>query len=502
LALVSCIMPTANRRRFVPEAIRLFLRQDYKEKELLILDDGDDLIGDLVPAAPSIRYMRCAQRLSIGAKRNLACAAAYGDIIAHWDDDDWYAPWRLTRQVNEMIHHGADLCGLDRVFFFDPAARQAWEYVYPVDRSPWLYGATLCYRKQLWKQRHFQNIAVGEDTLFIANRVGACVRGMPEVGMFVGLIHGANSSPKRPLPPLWRSLAVERIESAVGDDWCAMGQQRAGPPAAAIAAALPLVSCIMPTRNRAAWVPQSIHCFQRQDYPHRELIIIDDGVDDLDAILPADRRIRHIRVQGPVSIGEKRNRACEAASGTIIAQWDDDDWYAPGRLSAQVAPLLAGVAEISALRDTLFLDLERWQFWKCSTENYSRLFVESVAGGTLVFQRKIFGALRYPDLSLAEDAIFLQSALRSGMRLQPLDGRELFVYVRHANNSWHFACGKAFGTRGWQRVSEPAAIADEQEFYVRISERVTQSALSVALGARDASISFRSAMRIRRSSKS
>ena len=27
--LVSCIMPTANRRRFVPEAIRLFLAQDY-----------------------------------------------------------------------------------------------------------------------------------------------------------------------------------------------------------------------------------------------------------------------------------------------------------------------------------------------------------------------------------------------------------------------------------------------------------------------------------------
>jgi hypothetical protein len=31
LPLVSCIMPTANRRRFVPEAIRLFLPQDYSE---------------------------------------------------------------------------------------------------------------------------------------------------------------------------------------------------------------------------------------------------------------------------------------------------------------------------------------------------------------------------------------------------------------------------------------------------------------------------------------
>ena len=43
--LVSCIMPTASRRRFVPLAIRYFLSQDYPNKELLILDDGDDSVA-------------------------------------------------------------------------------------------------------------------------------------------------------------------------------------------------------------------------------------------------------------------------------------------------------------------------------------------------------------------------------------------------------------------------------------------------------------------------
>ena len=38
--LVSCIMPTYNRREFVPLAIRYFLRQDYANKELIIIDDG------------------------------------------------------------------------------------------------------------------------------------------------------------------------------------------------------------------------------------------------------------------------------------------------------------------------------------------------------------------------------------------------------------------------------------------------------------------------------
>lgn len=43
-------MPTANRRRFVPAAIRMFLAQDYEDKELLIVDDGSDTVSDLVIA--------------------------------------------------------------------------------------------------------------------------------------------------------------------------------------------------------------------------------------------------------------------------------------------------------------------------------------------------------------------------------------------------------------------------------------------------------------------
>src|SRR6266851_2559581 len=131
LPLVSCIMPTANRRRFVPEALRLFLLQDYSEKELVVLDDGEDNIADLVPDHPQIRYLRLDRRHSLGSKRNFACAAAKGTIIAHWDDDDWYAPWRLSRQVAEIVRGDADLCGLARMLFFDPDGQRAWEYAYP-----------------------------------------------------------------------------------------------------------------------------------------------------------------------------------------------------------------------------------------------------------------------------------------------------------------------------------------------------------------------------------
>src|SRR6185369_6577100 len=71
--LVTCIMPTHNRRSFIPQAIRCFLRQDYSQLELLVVDDGTEAVEDLVPVSDRIRYLRFNQKLTIGAKRNLAC---------------------------------------------------------------------------------------------------------------------------------------------------------------------------------------------------------------------------------------------------------------------------------------------------------------------------------------------------------------------------------------------------------------------------------------------
>src|SRR5206468_546556 len=84
----------------------------------------------------------------------------------------------------------------------------------------------------------------------------------------------------------------------------------------------PLVSCVMPTRRRADFVMQSIRYFQRQDYPERELLILDDAdSEDLTGRIPADPRVRYLRLPPGQTIGAKRNQGCELARGSLIAQW-------------------------------------------------------------------------------------------------------------------------------------------------------------------------------------
>jgi len=229
----------------------------------------------------------------------------------------------------------------------------------------------------------------------------------------------------------------------------------------------PLVTCVMATRNRRDFVLQSIHYFSRQNYAARELLILDDDNQDLSLEIGCDPRIRYFRLPSGMSIGAKRNRGCELARGSIIAQWDDDDWYAENRLNVQVEPIVAGRADISALNSEVFLQLSDWKFWRCSPELHRRMFFGDVHGGTLVFRRSLYeqGA-RYPHRSLAEDAFFLQQALRRGARLEKLSGTDLFVYLRHDASSWRFACGEFIDRGGWQPIEEPVCLGEDREFYL------------------------------------
>lgn len=217
--LVTCIMPTADRRGEAPRAIRQFLEQDYAERELLILDDGRDAIADLVPPDPRIHYVRLEEKLRLGAKRNHACRLARGELIAHWDDDDWMAPWRLRYQVDALLASGADVCGLDRLHFYAPESGEAWEYVYPCGEQPWLAGGTMCYRKALWERNPFPDLEVGEDNAFLWSGAPKKMLALDHRGFYVAMVHPGNTSPKVIEPERWHpqpAEAVRRIMAQAG----------------------------------------------------------------------------------------------------------------------------------------------------------------------------------------------------------------------------------------------------------------------------------------------
>ena len=211
-------MPTADRRSFVPGAIGYFLAQDYPEKELVIVDDGADSVADLVPDDPRLRYFRNERRQPVGAKRNFACRAARGEVLVHWDDDDWSAPWRLRYQIEQLQAAGADICGLNRVWFYARDEKRAWEYVYPARQKPWVYGASLCYTREFWQRHPFPEIRLGEDTRFVWADAKAQVHALTDSRFLVALIHGKNTSRKRTADSRYQPRDIAEIERLLGEN--------------------------------------------------------------------------------------------------------------------------------------------------------------------------------------------------------------------------------------------------------------------------------------------
>jgi glycosyltransferase involved in cell wall biosynthesis len=90
---------------------------------------------------------------------------------------------------------------------------------------------------------------------------------------------------------------------------------------------LPLISVVVPTRNRAALLERLLGSFCWLDYPSWELIVVDDGSIDRTpstvAAFAGDLPIRYI-YQPWSKMGSARNRGVAIARGEIVAFTDDD----------------------------------------------------------------------------------------------------------------------------------------------------------------------------------
>lgn len=483
--LITCIMPTHNRRLYVPKAIEYFLRQDYTNSELLIIDDGEDCVRDIIPSHQRIRYIYLGAKLSLGEKRNLACDEARGEIILHWDDDDWSAAHRIRSQVEVLQGCGVDICGMSEMIFFQPAQQRAWRYRYPRQNNiQLLAGGSLCYTKRFWSTNRFLALDVGEDTQFIWNDYPKKLVSLSDLTLYVAITHNTNTNQRRTETKRWKPCSRNKVHRIMGPDIAFYNEPGSKETACqspttimpahtkpAISssrqARQPRVSCIMPTRNRGHFVRQSIEYFNRQDYPLKELLIADDGNSDLSELTVNHHHIRYIRLTKPTSVGEKHNIAVQHASGELIAHWDDNDWYAPDRLSYQVAELLRNHVDICGLESGLFFDVIKQQFWRCSAMLQSKMFYAGINGRSLLYRRKIWERrAKYPDISLGEDAQFLKQALAQNASLQKLANDNKLINIRHNDNTWQFVCGRYLHPEAWQAISRKIeALATDEPFY-------------------------------------
>lgn len=429
-------MPTRDRLDYVLQSIRYFLRQDYPEKELIIVDDSTTDISPVIPDDPRIRVLHSSRPMSIGTKRNWACQAARGLIIAQWDDDDYYGPGRLTHQVAPLLAGQANLSGLVTDLILDLPRWQFWRLSPALHKRMFLgdiHGGTLVYWLSLWqKAGPYPDRSLAEDAYFLSKalRQGTRLARLENQGQFIYVRHATNSwtfQCGRFLDPAGWQRAPE--PQLAPEDQAFYLAYHASPPDLLHEDALPLVSAIMPTANRRPFVGRAIEYFHRQDYPNKELIIVDDGTDPIEDIVPDDENISYLHLPPRRSVGAKRNLACERARGEVIVHWDDDDWHAPHRIRYQTENLLKTQRDVCGINTVLFYDQMKGQAWEYVYSDKQRFWL---SGSTLCYRKAFWSKHRFPEIDVGEDARFIWSGSRNQMTVLP--DSTFHVSVIHGHN--------------------------------------------------------------------
>lgn len=98
--LVSVIMPLHDGERYLAEAVESVLAQTHEPLELIVIDDGSTDGGARIARdyGTALRYEYQANA-GQSAARNRGVALARGALLAFLDDDDYWSPDKLARQV-------------------------------------------------------------------------------------------------------------------------------------------------------------------------------------------------------------------------------------------------------------------------------------------------------------------------------------------------------------------------------------------------------------------
>ena len=114
MPLVSVVMPSYNKKRFVEETIHSVAGQTYPNWELIIVDDCStdgtyECLQRLAAADSRIRLYRNEENLGAAKTRNRCLDLASGDYVALLDSDDLWLPEKLERQMLVAKETAADI---------------------------------------------------------------------------------------------------------------------------------------------------------------------------------------------------------------------------------------------------------------------------------------------------------------------------------------------------------------------------------------------------------
>ncbi|MFC3886629.1 glycosyltransferase family 2 protein [Bacillus songklensis] len=170
VSIVCCSM----RQNFMENVFQNYERQAWKEKELIIILNKDNMDitkwEERAKQSQGVSVYQLSEEVTLGECLNYGIEKAKYDFIAKFDDDDYYAPHYLAQSMEALEEMNADIVGKRTVYMYFENLRTLAIHR-PGNENMFvegeLMGATLLFKKEISEQVRFRHKNKGEDSTFL-----------------------------------------------------------------------------------------------------------------------------------------------------------------------------------------------------------------------------------------------------------------------------------------------------------------------------------------------
>lgn len=173
VSIITC----TKRQDYIMNVFKNYRRQRYPIKELIIVINNDniqiDLYKDMAKQYKNVQVYQLPEKKSLGTCLNYAVEKSQYSYIAKFDDDDYYAPYYLTDSIPAFDKSKADIIG-KRAHFMYLRGSNMLILRFHLDENRYvsiLPGATLIFKRKIFRKVQFADQSIGEDTQFCLDSI-------------------------------------------------------------------------------------------------------------------------------------------------------------------------------------------------------------------------------------------------------------------------------------------------------------------------------------------
>lgn len=168
VSIITC----TNKPHTLNNILDNFNRQYYADKELIIIINNDEIDLEewvnLTEEYKGIIIFKLSEKTSLGKCLNFAVSKSKYNIIAKFDDDDYYGPKYISNTIKYFNNTNAKVLGKGTNFVYFV------EKKFLAIRTPnhenryvrFANGSTLVFKKEIFNQIKFRDMSLAEDVYF------------------------------------------------------------------------------------------------------------------------------------------------------------------------------------------------------------------------------------------------------------------------------------------------------------------------------------------------